>query len=718
MSRLKLLFGVHNHQPVGNFGHVFEEVFHKCYQPYFEILKQFPKLKTAVHFTGPLLEWLQEHQPDYLKMLRGLAESGRLEILGGGFYEPILSTLPEGDAVGQIEMMSDFVETTFGVRPRGLWLAERIWSPDLPRILNNAGIEYTILDDTHFYYSGLEEEQIHGYYITENQGHPVNVFPISKTLRYSIPFEMPEKTLEYLKKYKEESGFDAVTYADDGEKFGCWPETYEWVYKKGYLKNLFTALEGSSDWLETVTFGEYVDREPPTGRVYLPMASYHEMMEWALPPAAAHRLESLKETLEKSGMEEEGYRTFLRGGQWDHFLTKYEESNIMHKKMLYVSRKVARLPAKDQKESGALRELYRGQCNCAQWHGLFGGLYLNYLRHALYNHLIAAENIADRLLEGEGSGLHVETLDFTLDGHQEVMVRNSTLTACIAPAQGGALIELDFRPLCFNLSNVLRRRPEAYHQKLLQMPDESQEAEGGPQSIHDSLRAKEEGLQDKLFYDAHQRYSFIDRFLPVETTWQDMKESRFEELGNFVGQPYAVVGSSHEDSGKPFALKLRKEGRVLQGGEAIPVVVEKEFSFEPDGIGMTVTVTATNKGKTALKILWGQELNFTLLAGDAPDRYYVSPALGTDKPMMNSEGALEGVDRFGLRDDYFKLSLGLEWEVPESLWRFPVETVSQSEDGFERTYQGSCLFAFQSLQLDAGSKQTRVTKLALSQESI
>ncbi|VAX30763.1 Alpha-amylase, partial [hydrothermal vent metagenome] len=88
MNKINFLFAIHNHQPVGNFGHVFEEVFNVCYRPYFEVLKQFPELKTAAHFSGPLLEWLKQNQPDYLKMLRDMVQAGRLEILSGGFYEP------------------------------------------------------------------------------------------------------------------------------------------------------------------------------------------------------------------------------------------------------------------------------------------------------------------------------------------------------------------------------------------------------------------------------------------------------------------------------------------------------------------------------------------------------------------------------------------------------------------------------------------------------
>lgn len=704
MQKLKLLFGIHDHQPVGNFEHVFEELFEKSYRPYFDVLEPFPTIKTAIHFTGPLLEWLQAHRADFLKRIRDWAQAGRLEILSGGFYEPILSSLPERDAVGQIRMMNAFIEREFGRTPRGLWLAERIWSPGLPRIIAQAGIEYTIIDDTHFHYAGLEANRISGYFITENQGFPLKVFPISKTLRYSIPFELPEETLKHLRRFRDENGFDAVTYADDGEKFGGWPETYEWVYERGYLKNLFTALSRNEDWLETVTFGEYIDRTPPAGRVYLPMASYDEMMEWSLPPAAALRFEEFKEKLKECGLPEERYRTFLRGGQWDNFLTKYEESNLMHKKMLFVSRKVDRLTPEQREASGALKELYRGQCNCAQWHGLFGGLYLNYLRHALFNHLIAAENIADAILLGEDRGLQVDVLDYDLDGCDEVIVSNPIMTACIAPARGGALFELDYRPACFNLSNVLKRREEAYHHRL-EKAEAAHHDEDQPKSIHDLVRVKEPGLRDKLVYDRFERFSFMEHFLPPGTTLADMQASRFQELGDFADGMYRVIRCSEAKKKKGFELELERAGQVRLKDRTVPVTVNKLYSFARDRGVIDVRLSITHAGDAPLEVLWAEEMNFTLLAGDAPDRYYVSPALGGEKPRMNSQGALNQVSAFGMRDDWFKIQVMLTFEPEVGMWRYPVETISQSEDGFERTYQGSCLLAHRMLELKPGDTQ-------------
>ena len=699
MSKLKFLFGIHNHQPLGNFDHVFEEMYDRCYRPYFKVLKQFPQLKTAAHFSGCLLEWLKAHRPEYLEVIRGLVQNGQLELLSGGFYEPILSSLPEEDAVGQIRMMNRFLEVEFGCQPKGLWLTERIWSPQLPKILAQAGIRYTIVDDTHFYYAGMLERQMHGYYLTESEGYSVGVFPISKTLRYSIPFDLPEVTLEHLRRYREEWGFDGVTYADDGEKFGGWPETYQWVYKEKYLHKFFTALAGQSDWLETMTFGEYVDRHPPTGRVYLPMASYEEMMEWSLSYDAGLRFRELKEELKTAKVDEERIRVFLRGGQWNNFLTKYEESNHLHKRMLYAGKKVKRLPEGHQETSGALNALYRSQCNCAYWHGLFGGLYLNYLRHALYSQIIAAENSADDLLLGTERGLNVEVVDFNQDGFEEVVVGNPEMNAFVSPARGGALMELDYRPACFNLSNVLRRRPEVYHQDVLAAREAPDEAGEKPHSIHDRVRVKEEGLQDKLIYDRLDRYSFMDHCLTAGTRFESFLANRPEELMTFAGQPYEWVREEDPINPQaPFVLRLKRES----SGPGICLAVEKNFTFHPDQAGVEVNYVLRNKGEQTLNFIWAVEHNFTLLAGDAPDRKYTQNGRTLEDARLQSQGILPAVHALGLRDEFFGFELQLRYSPEVEIWRFPVATVSQSEEGFESVYQGSSITACWRVKLEPG----------------
>ncbi len=711
MKPLKFLFGIHNHQPVGNFGHVFEENFNKCYRPYFDILQKFPKLKTTAHFSGPLLEWIQSNHPDFIKRLRDLAGEGRLEILSGGFYEPLLSILPEEDAIGQIEMMNAFIQEEFGVKPEGLWLAERIWTPSLPRILAKADIRYTLIDDTHFFYSGLEASDLNGFYITEQLGHPLYVFPISKELRYSIPFKQPEDILAWCRYAKDELGFDGVTYGDDGEKFGGWPDTYQWVYNEHWLERFFSAMNDAGDWIQMDTFSSFIDSHTATGRVYLPMASYDEMMEWSLNTSTGLKFQELKSELEEKGIAPERYKVFLRGGQWNNFLTKYEESNNLHKKMLYVSKKIKTLQQDSQKTRSALRELYRGQCNCAQWHGMFGGLYLNYLRHALYNHLIAAENLVDDAVYENSRPLTVEQTDFNLDGHDEVIVSNQAINAYFAPAYGGSLFELDYRPLCFNLNNVLRRREETYHQTIRHAQSHDPEGEGEPQSIHDRVHFKEDGLADRLFYDPYERYSFMDHFLSSETTFELFEQGRYEESGKFSGAPYSLQPLSPPQADKEYLVNLvRKDSVKNKENTFVPIQLQKTFAFSTDQAEFRVDYQITNCGQKALDLWFGVENNFTLLAGDAPDRNVFIPGLNLEDSRLGSRGEHFNVEQIGLRDDWFGFQLTLSFSRPATVWRFPVESVSQSEDGFERTYQGSCLLSHWRLYLEV----EEISRLSIS----
>ena len=428
-------------------------------------------------------------------------------------------------------------------------------------------------------------------------------------------------------------------------------------------------------------------------------------MEWSLPYKAGLRFRELKEELLAAEVDEARVSEFLRGGQWDNFLTKYEESNHLHKRMLYAGGKVKQLPDGHQETSGALRTLYRSQCNCAYWHGLFGGLYLNYLRHALYSQIIAAENKADDLLLGTDRGLNVETVDFNKDGFEEVIVSNPQINAFISPARGGALMELDYRPACFNLSNVLRRRPEVYHQDILAAGKTKGGPEDPPNSIHDKVRVKEEGLEKKLVYDRLDRYSFMDHCLTSSNTFEGFKSGAQEELISFEDQPYQWDrGEDPVDSQAPFMLRLRRES-VDDNSREKRLAVQKIYRFDPKKAILEVSYNLHNKGEKPLDFVWVVEHNFTLLAEDAPDRTYVLPDGELEDPSMASAGMLPDIQTLGMRDEFFGFELQLKYSPAVELWRFPVETVSQSEEGFESVYQGSCIAGCWGVQLEPGQNR-------------
>ena len=374
---------------------------------------------------------------------------------------------------------------------------------------------------------------------------------------------------------------------------------------------------------------------------------------------------------------------------------KYSESNHLHKKLLWVSKKVEVAREKLAKKSTpkqravleeATRALYRGECNCPYWHGVFGGLYLNHLRFAMYRQFIEAEKLADSLLPGSTSGFKIHTTDFNKDGIEEVVVEASGYSAIFEPAKGGSLIELDYLKNPINLTDTLTRRKEPYHQKLLAM-HQTRGAEQGVASIHDRVHTKEPDLEKKLFYDQDERSSLIERILPLETKVENLLNGQYRELGDFH---HAVFSSKLEEpkrKGQPLKIKLAHEGSI----EGIPVKLTKSLVLNPGSFDLKTTYKLENSGHKELRFLLMTEWNLTLLAGDAPDRNYFVQGREIASTRLNSVGEEADVKEIGMRDGWLNLEINFQPENPARFWRYPVETISQSEGGFERVYQGSCL---------------------------
>lgn len=708
--KVQFIFAIHNHQPVGNFEFVAEEAYQKSYLPFITTLERHPDIKITLHYTGILYRFFEDRHPEFIELLKDLAREGRAEILSGGFYEPILAVLPDEDKLGQISALTEYVRRKLGCHARGMWLAERVWEPHLPKHIAAAGIEYVVVDDFHFKMAGLQDDDLDGYYLTEEQDAVLRVFPGSERLRYLIPFHRPEETIDHLARLRGAGRSRLAVMADDGEKFGVWPETYRTVYEEGWLDRFFSLLEQNRDWLETTTFSEFLDREPARGRIYLPTASYMEMGEWTLPTRAMKEYEDALEKA-RSRPEFEGLRPFIKGGIWRNFLAKYPESNRMHKRMVMTSGKVraalAKLGAKGGRKSPAaarmLDHLYQAQCNDAYWHGVFGGLYLPHLRSAIYEQIIRAEALADGVLKGGGTGsaaraswLELEAGDFDKDGHEEILLNSGNLNVMIDPADGGRITELDWKPRFFNLTNTLTRRPECYHDKILRAakPDDGAQA-GGAKTIHERVAVKEEGLQAHLVYDHYERGSLIDHFLGSGADLAGFMNSTYPEIGDFIGGAYSC-----KQKKQPRAATVALERIGHAGGLAVRV--KKEVSLHRSASGFIAEYEITNMSAGELNASFGVEYNFSLLAGNAHDRYYEIPGHVLEKRNLASSGETNNVRQVSLVDEWLKLTLTLAFEEPAMLWRAPVETVSQSEAGFERVYQSSLVMPVWRISLPPG----------------
>jgi len=674
---IRLLLVIHNHQPVGNFDHVIEAAYQDSYLPFLDVFESYDDLRIALHTSGSLMEWLDAQHPEYVDRLAALVATGRIEIVGGAFFEPILTMIPRRDRLGQVRLYTQWLEDRLGAKISGMWMPERVWEQPLTSDLADAGIRYTMLDDTHFKHAGLRQEELHGYYVSEDEGRVLSIFPGSEPMRYLVPFAEPQQSIDYLASVAGEYPGSIVVFADDGEKFGTWPETKQHVYDNGWLRRFFDALRDNSDWIHVTTPSEALEAVPPQGKIYLPEGSYREMTEWVLPTDRLLEYEEVKHELEHDPRWPR-LAQFVRGGYWRNFKTKYPESNEMYARMMQVS---ARLQEAEAAGLGgealeeARRELYRGQCNCSYWHGAFGGIYLPHLRNAVYRHLLRAE---DLLLQAERRSepwVADCAADFNFDLRQEVQLAGDKLSALFAPASGGMLYELDVRSIAHNLLATLARRPEAYHKKVL--GGEQSHAEGAA-SIHDRVVFKQQGLDQRVQYDGHLRKSLIDHFYDPEVALADVAAGHAAERGDFVTGVYqATVGRN------PDRIQVKLTRRGLAAGREIRIT--KGVTLEAGSSTLEIAYLLEDLPQDQ-PLHFGVEMNFAGLPSGADDRFFYR----ADHSRIDHLGAqleLTETESLGLSDQWLGIDLQLTLSRPSGIWTFPIETVSQSEGGFELVHQ-------------------------------
>ena len=707
---VRLVFVIHDHQPVGNFDDVFEASWRDAYQPMLELLERHPGIRIGVHTSGPLAEWLDAHHPEYLDRLAALAARRQVEIVGGAFQEPVLAMLPARDRIGQIRQYRAWLERRLDTPVTGMWVAERDWDPGMTQDLVAAGVRWTILDDSHFKAAGLSEEQLDRHWLTEGDGQTLAVFPVSERLRYTIPFAEPEVTLAHLRELAARRPGAVAVFGDDGEKFGVWPDTFATCFEHRWLERFFSMVEASSDWLTMSLPSEVIDELPPGGTVWLPECSYREMTEWALPPEAQLACIEARQLAAEDPRLANILR-FLRGGSWRNFRLRYPEANEMYARMMAVSERLESLRQRGgdaQALHAAEQALYRGQCNCAYWHGAFGGIYLPHLRNAIYRELISADLACDAAAGRTGSWVEASTADYDFDGHAEIRLTNDWIEAWLAPARGGMLYELDLKDQRHNLLATLDRRPEAYHAQVLAGP-------GAARSIVDPSQAavfKQEGLERMVRYDTSRRKSLVDHFWDCDVAAAAVVAGEAAERGDFAGGHYEA--SIHQEPGRVQAL-LARAGNAW----GVPFRLSKTLSLEA-GSGMLEIAYRIEGMPSDYRGHLGVEFNVAGLPAGAEGRRFQD----LDGGDLGDLGAtLDLPDCQGLRLVDGWLDIGVSLAIsPASdggqagIWTFPIQTVSQSEGGFELVHQSVVVMPHWIITPDAEGRWQVAMRLSLSRQ--
>ncbi|BAF70051.1 alpha-amylase/4-alpha-glucanotransferase domain-containing protein [Nitratiruptor sp. SB155-2] len=629
-------FGLHMHQPTNNLPEAVENAVKRCYRPLFQTLRKYPDFRFALHCSGWLFEEIRTKYPDVFEDILYLNEQGSIEFFTGGFYEPVLASIPREDRTVQIQKLNNYIEKLFHKKPKGLWLTERVWESSVATDFTECDIEYVTVDDYHFLASGFDKEELDGYFFSEESGNRFALFPISQKLRYAIPFYPVNDAIEAI------CSFENAILFDDAEKFGLWPNTYEWVYKEGWLESFIQKVLQSVQ----IEHFESMLSKRANGLAYLCNVSYYEMGEWSLRSKDTLELEKLKATVGKEYFETIGIK-FIRGGIWRNFFVKYEESNRLHKRMLDLSKK--------QKSE----YLYKLQTNDVFWHGIFGGLYLPNLRDNAYRFVAECEKSLDD---------RMEVGDKDMDGYKEIEVKRDSFVWRFYEKQGGQIIELLDIASSFNFQNTLTRKFEAYHEKIFQ--PQNQKDVKGITTIHEMAPKISEEVKKNLFFDWYIKNSAIDHFSDASFNTQSFFQNSFKEYGDFANQPFILQ--------KPLEFQ-RKGGLYLD--KKYPSTLKKNYFVDTDCLQISIDFHSTYTEELLYISEWN--LHFA---------HY-------ETLLINAKYCCDELEFFSkkleIKDPFTKRELHFSFNEAVQIYAVPLRTVSQNEKGFELTQQGiSIAFSF------------------------
>lgn len=649
--KLTLALCFHHHQPVGNLTDAVDRAFEGAYLPLLASLESH-QLNVSLHYSGALLERL-EQLPEALKSLRKLVQGGRVELLGGAMFEPLLPLVPRRDAVAQMRYQSELIERLFGVAPRGAWLAEFAWEPQFPTLICEAGLEYTVLDDAQCMAAGLEARQLVCAVRTEDQGRAVTILPASQEFIRLIPFASVPDVISRLRERAKQGGL--LTVALDAETLGGLDGGPN-AFRSGWFEKFFDALGKENDWLEPSTLSSAIASHLSIHCAYLPSSSSKRLAKWTMPPDLARVLENAQIDVK--------LEPFVRGGSWRAFLTKYPEAD-------HLARRAARVSKKLQSTARAPQEahlsLWRAQTGVTYWHGTSGGVYRNFLRSAAYKNLIDAENAIE---PRKYAWLDIEYEDFDCDDAMEVIAESHTMNVYWNPSAGGSITELDYRPRAWNLLDTFTRRPEFYH-------------------------------PEGAIYDTYPRRALIDHFIGAESRLSEFAENAYLELGDFTTGSFEA--SKYRDR-----VTLVRDGFVRGPiGEPVPVEVKKAVRVVHKESRLEIEYRITNKGDVDVITRFGSEWGFGLLSGASKDRYAVVD--GRRAGPLGQIAEHRAVKMASLVDEWLGLEIAFDFDGREVLlWRHPVETLEKIGDHFEKRYQSTVLLPLWDLDLPAG-RSRRIT---------
>lgn len=626
-----------------------------------DFFNQNENLKINLYINGLLISYLDKKVLDFSPKVRSLLEKNQLELLCGGIYEPLFPFIPKDDRQSQLLLMNRLLNHNFGYNAIGAYLTENIWETSLAIDLSKSKIEYTFLPKDYFTDSNLKNNEISGYYITEEEARKIAVFPILKSINDSDLKHSPKEVLNDIIN-SSINNFNCIS-------IDVLPKNEN---ELNWIKEFFTLIAAETSIFTTTLFNEYFHKNKSTGRVYLSSSQEN------------------KESPRKS-------------------LLKYTEANLLHKKMLRVSKKIN--SAKDGKSrfkvikemiSQAQDLLLKGQANLAYWDNPTYGLYMPEMRHHTYANLIKAENLIDISSRHASKWIQVSEADYDCDGNDEVIIETETQNIYISPSSGGSITEHDYRSKNINLTATISRKKESYHTDQTLSPSIKKDEEWTSSESSTAVLTKPSPTEvSPLIYDIHPKFSLIEHFLKPNLEFKDILSNKLPLLTKDAINPYQIEKiKAKEESCKVSLLSIIQLANLEQISD---IEIKKQFNTRSGDSSLIVDYELVNKGSHNLEIIFGVELNFSVLSEEKSNSFIYldgNQKNKTPNPELSSKEELKDINHISIYNQKQNLDLSLSWNKACDLYRYPIETMSLKNSYLEKIFQGLTIMPCWKLNLE------------------
>ncbi len=636
-TKIKLLLGFHTHIPSqiasknsenGNAKNYFDFI-----KNILELLHNSSNIKAAFHISGTSISLLDKKLDGFSNNIRTLLDRNQIELLGGGIYEPVFSFIPKEDRQTQLMLMGRLLNHTFGYTPNGAWITELSWDPSFAIDFSKSRIHFTCLPKEYFIQSGINENDLSGYFVTEEEGRKVAVFPILFELNKLMQNLTPESAVENITKTIKETNSSSPSASIFYKSNSPTKEDINWI-------NKFFILINESGVFETVLFSDYFHNYKPKGRIYLPAAQYHSSNN---------------------------------GTYWKHSILNNYEINLLHKKMLRVSKKInsakegkSRFKVIKEMITQAHDLLLKGQCNdaylCSDW----SGIQIPQQRHNAYKNLIKAENLIDSASKQGSKWIQAYEIDYDCDGHDEIIVETETQNIYISPGFGGTVLEHDYRPKNTNITNVLSRKKEWHYT-----------AENG-----------------KTVFDYYQKLNLIDHFLDKGISLEQCISNNLPHLTKEVIKPYGIEKIKAKE--EICKITLNSLFALENHNDKPSVQLEKQISVRSGDSSVFYEYKLTNKSSKPAQFIFGIEFNFNITPSLENDCFVYTDGDKNKKfnlPSPASAETIKDLKQISIFNKSEGLDLSLSFDKQCTLFRYPVETVQKLTNTEEKIYQGTTFLA-------------------------